>query len=453
MEESGKIEAQLWSQFEKALEKRVGRTSYTRWLAQIKPKEVCSHKVVLICPNKFVLNWVKLNYHNDITTTFKQVTGKDFLVELYASNANGNGTERNDFPPRQLTLPGTERYLYSLPFANREYTFNNFVVGPSNHLAYASAQAVAEGRPRLYNPLFFHSPAGLGKTHLSSAMGLEIFSKNPDSKVFYTTAEWFTNEMIQALRKNHILEFKEKYRKHCDVLVIEDIQFLQGKEKTQDEIFYTLDTLVQMGKQVVLTANSNPREINDLKGNLKSRMGSGLVVDIKPPDYETKKNIVLRKCTEENITISEEVVDFIARSIKSNVRDLKSALIQLIANSSLLGQKIDLELAKETLKDFVQSKTVSIADIQGFIARHFKVTPQQLQSKSRSKIVSYPRQIAYYFCRKYTERTLADIGRSFNRNHSSVLRALNNLETALKINRGVKDALNYLTQEFEKAYL
>jgi len=453
MEESGKIETQLWSQFEKALEKRVGRTSYTRWLSQIKPKEVCSHKVVLICPNKFVLNWVKLNYHNDITTTFKQVTGKDFLVELHISNANGNGTERNDLPARQLTLPGTERYLFGLPFANREYTFNNFVVGPSNHLAYASAQAVAEGRPRLYNPLFFYSPAGLGKTHLSSAMGLEIFSKNPDSKVFYTTAEWFTNEMIQALRKNHILEFKEKYRKHCDVLVIEDIQFLQGKEKTQDEIFYTLDTLIQMGKQVVLTANSNPREINNLKGNLKSRMGSGLVVDIKPPDYETKKNIVLKKCAEENVTISEEVVDFIARSIKSNVRDLKSALIQLIANSSLLGRKIDLELAKETLKDFVQSKTVSIADIQGFIARHFKVTPQQLQSKSRSKIVSYPRQIAYYFCRKYTERTLADIGRSFNRNHSSVLRALSNLETALRINRGVKDALNYLTQEFEKAHL
>jgi len=446
------MEAQLWSQIEKALEKRVGRTSYTRWLAQIKPKEVRSHKAVLICPDKFVLDWVKLNYHNDITTTFKQVTGKDFSVELHISNSNGNGTERNAVPARQLTLPGTEKYLFSLPLANREYTFNNFVVGPSNQLAYASAQAVAEGRPRLYNPLFFYSSAGLGKTHLSSAMGVEMFSKNPDTKVFYTTAEWFTHEMIQALRKNHILEFKEKYRKHCDVLVIEDVQFLQGKEKTQDEIFYTLDTLVQMDKQVVLTGNSNPREINDLKGNLKSRMGSGLVVDIKAPDYETKKNIVLKKCAEENITISEEVADFIARSIKSNIRDLKSAIIQLIANSSLLGRKIDLELARETLKGFVKNKTVSIANIQEFIARHFKVTPDQLKSKSRSKVVSYPRQIAYHFCRKYTESTLADIGRSFNRNHSSVLRALNNLETALRINRGVKDALNYLTQEFEKAY-
>jgi chromosomal replication initiator protein len=283
-------------------------------------------------------------------------------------------------------------------------------------------------------------------------MGLEIFSRNPDAKVFYTTAEWFTHEMIQALRKNTILEFKEKYRKHCDVLVIEDIQFLQGKEKTQDEIFYTLDTLVQMDKQVVLTANSNPREIDNLKGNLKSRMGSGLVVDIKPPDYETKMNIVQKKCGEENVTIPEEVADFIARSIKTNVRDLKSAIIQLIANSSLLGRKIDLELTKETLKSFVQNKTVSIADIQQFVARHFKLTPQQLQSKSRSKGVSYPRQIAYYFCRKYTEVTLAEIGRSFNRNHSSVLRALSNLETALRINRGVRDALNYLTQEFEKLH-
>ena len=444
------MEPKLWNQFEKALKKRVGSVSYQRWLSQLKLQKFLPHKVILTCPNKFVLDWIRLKYYKDIITTFKLLMGKEFSIEFLVSESNDKKTETS--PPRQLSLPGTERYLTGLPFVNREYTFNNFVVGPSNHLAYASALAVSERKPRIYNPLFFYSSEGLGKTHLSSAMGQKIFYENPDIKVFYTTAEWFTHEMIQALRKNRILEFKEKYRRQCDVLVIEDIQFLQGKEKTQEEIFYTLDTLIQMDKQVVLTANSNPREINNLKENLKSRMGSGLVVDIKPPDYETKKNIILRKGAEENVKISEEVADYIARTIKSNIRDLKSAVIQLIANASLLGEKIDLKLAKETLKGFVQKRMVDVTDIQKFISHHFKVTPDQLQSRSRSRAISYPRQVAYYFCRKYTDRTLTDIGKYFNRNHSSVLRALNNFEIALRTNRGVRDALNYLTQKFEETY-
>ncbi|MBW1679124.1 MAG: chromosomal replication initiator protein DnaA [Deltaproteobacteria bacterium] len=445
------METQLWSQFEKALRKRVGLASYNRWLAQLKPQEFFSNKVMLACPNKFVLDWVKLNYYKDITITFQQVTGKEVSIEFIILNPKNNGTDKRTLRPHQLILPGTERYLRGLPFVNREYTFHNFVVGPSNQLAYASALAVAEKKPRLYNPLFFYSSPGLGKTHLSSAMGQNIFSHNPDIRVFYTTAEWFTQEMVQALRKNHIMEFKEKYRKQCDVLVIEDVQFLQGKEKTQEEVFYTLDTLIQMGKQVVLTANSNPREINNLKTNLKSRMGSGLVVDIKSPDYETKRKIISRRCDEENVKIPEEVADYVARSIKSNVRDIKSAIIQLIASSSLLGQKIDLNLARETLKDFIQNKAVDISDIQKFISHHFKVTPDQLQSKSRCRAISYPREVAYYFCRKYTDSTLSAIGKCFNRNHSSVLRALNKFETTIRTNRGIKDALNYLTQKFEKA--
>ena len=270
--------------------------------------------------------------------------------------------------------------------------------------------------------------------------------------MFYTTAEWFTHEMIQALRKNHILEFKEKYRKHCDLLMIEDVQFLQGKEKTQEEIFYTLDTLIHMGKQVVLTANANPREISDLKTHLKSRMGSGLVVDITPPDYETKRKIISQKCAEENVDIPEEVADYMAQTIKSNVRDIKSAIIQLLANSSLLGRNIDLDLAKETLKSFIQNKVVKIADVKKFISQQFKITPEQLKSKSRLRSISYPRQVAYYFCRKYTDSTLSTIGSSFNRNHSSVLRALNNFEITLRVNRGVKDAVNLLTKKFEKLH-
>lgn len=447
------MEIQAWNLFNEALKKRVGTASFNRWLSQLRPEKLQADKLVLVCPNKFVLDWVRLNYHKDLMSAFYQATGEEVLVDLIVrSEKNGNGAVQENRVPSQLTLPGTERYFTGLPFINREYTFQNFIVGPGNQLAYASALAVTDKEPRLYNPLFFHSQEGLGKTHLSSAVGQKIYSTHPDVKVFYTTAEWFSHEMIQALRKNNILDFKEKYRKYCDVLVIEDIQFLQKKEKTQEEVFYTLDTLIQMGKQVVLTANANPREISDLKTNLKSRMGSGLVVDIKPPDYETKRKIITRKCEEEQVSITEDVADFIAQTIKSNVRDIKSAIIQLIASSSLLGRSIDLDLAKETLKGFIQNKLVEVADIQKFISRQFKVSHEQLKSKSRSRTINYPRQVAYYFCRKYTDSTLQTIGSFFNRNHSSVLRALNQFEMSLRTNRGVKDAINLLTRQFEKIY-
>ena len=449
------MEIHAWNLLNEALKKRVGVASFNRWLSQLKPEKHHANKLVLVCPNKFVLDWVKLNYYKDLMSAFHQVTGEEVLVDFIVrsdNNKNGNGSNKENPSPSQPALPGTERYLIGLPFINREYTFQNFIVGPGNQLAYASALAVTDREPRLYNPLFFYSPEGLGKTHLSSAVGQKIYSTHPDVKVFYTTAEWFTHEMIQALRKNSILEFKEKYRKYCDVLVIEDIQFLQKKEKTQEEIFYTLDTLIQMGKQVVLTANANPREISDLKTNLKSRMGSGLVVDIRPPDYETKRKIIARKCEEEKVTITDDVADFIAQTIKSNIRDIKSAIIQLIASSSLLGISIDLDLAKETLKGFIQNKLLNITDIQKFISRQFKVSPEQLKSKSRSRTINYPRQIAYYFCRKYTDSTLSTIGSFFNRNHSSVLRALNQFEISLRTNRGIKDTVNLLTQQFEKIH-
>jgi chromosomal replication initiator protein len=446
---------QLWKVFSEALKKKVGATSFNRWLAQLKPAEYSAKKLILACPNKFVLDWIKLNYYKELISIFHQIAGEEVYIDFIVSSSDTPEKEKKNSSPTQLSLPGTERYFSGLPFLNREYTFQNFVVGPSNQLAYASALAVTEKQPRLYNPLFFYSPEGLGKTHLSSALGQKIYSTYPEVKVFYTTAEWFTHEMIQALRKNNILEFKEKYRKYCDVLVIEDIQFLQKKEKTQEEIFYTLDALIQMGKQVVLTANANPREISDLKTNLKSRMGSGLVVDIKPPDYETKRKIIERKCEEENIKISEEVTDFIANNIKSNIREIKSAIIQLIARSSLLGKNIDLALAKETLKEFItnDNKIVKVTDIQKFISQQFKISLEQLKSKSRARAINYPRQIAYYLCRKYTDSTLETIGKLFNRNHSSVIRALNQFEILLRTNRGVRDLVNLLTQKFEKTYL
>ena len=447
------MEADFWSHIEHTLKKEIGVTSYNRWLAQVKPKQIDAQKAVLTCPNSFVLDWVKLHYYHSIAHAVKELVGKEVPVELSLAAPCQRDREQNGSGPQQRVLPGTENYLQSLPYINQGYRFDNFVVGPSNHLAYASSLAIANSKARQYNPFFLHSSEGLGKTHLSSAMGLKILSDTSNLKLFYTTAEWFTHEMIQSLRQNRILEFKEKYRKHCDLLFIEDIQFLQKKEKTQEEIFYTLNSLIQMGKQVVLTANSNPREINDLKSNLKSQMGSGLVVDIKQPDYETRRKIIIKKCAEEKVVVSKEVVYYITRTVTSNVRDLNSALIHVIATSSLLGESITMELVKESLKSFVQkTKVVSISDINTFVAKQFKISLEQLRSKSRSRVVTYPRQIAYYFCRKYTNSTLAEIGQSLNRNHSSVVRALGKFEEHLRVNRSIRDAVDFLTQKFQKEH-
>ncbi len=452
------MEADFWSNLERTLKKDVGATSYNRWLAQVKPRHISEQKAVLTCPNSFVLDWVKLHYYHSLVNAIKELAGKEVPVELSladpSENGTNNGNEQKKGTHQQRTLPGTENYLQSLPYINQGYRFDNFVVGPSNHLAYASSLAIANSQARQYNPFFLHSSQGLGKTHLSSALGLKILSDTTSLKLFYTTAEWFTHEMIQSLRKNRILEFKEKYRKQCDVLLIEDVQFLRNKEKTQEEIFYTLNTLIQMGKQVVLTANANPREINDLKSNLKSQMGSGLVVDIKQPDYETRKKIIIKKCAEEKVVISQDVVDYIARTVTTNVRDLNSALIHVIATSSLLGESITMDLVKESLKSFVQkTKVITISDINTFVAKQFRVPLEQLGSKSRSRAVTYPRQVSYYFCRKYTNATVAEIGQSLNRNHSSVVRALKGFEDNLLTNRSIRDAVDILTQRFEKEYL
>jgi len=448
------MEPQLLRQFEDLVKKNIGVTSYNRWFSQIKPERFYDRKAVLACPNTFVLDWVKLHYYPIIVKTIRELLGETVAVELLVKECpyDENGARINT--QQQRSLPGTENYLNCLPFVNQGYSFSNFVVGPSNHLAYASALAITEPDFRRYNPFFIYSSEGLGKTHLSSAMGVKIFNHNADVKIFYTTAEWFTHEMIQALRKNRILEFKERYRKHCDVLFIEDIQFLQKKEKTQEEIFYTLNALIQMGKQVVLTANANPRELSDLKSNLKSQMGSGLVVDIRQPDYETRREIITKKCTEEKVEISDDAADFIARSITSNIRDLKSALIHVIATSSLLGQDITMDVVKESLKGFIEkAKVIGINEINSFIAQYFKISLDQLRSKSRSRTVTYPRQMSYYFCRKYTNSTLAEIGKCFNRNHSSVVRALNKFESSLRTNRSIRDAVDFLTEKFEKSYL
>ncbi|MDY6862574.1 MAG: DnaA/Hda family protein, partial [Thermodesulfobacteriota bacterium] len=260
-------------------------------------------------------------------------------------------------------------------------------------------------------------------------------------------------EMINALRKNQISHFKEKYRRSCDVLLLEDVHFFQKKEKTQMEFFYTLDSLFQMEKQVVITSNINPFEFTDLKSNLKSRMCSGLVVDIKKPDFDTRLRIIHKRAQQEGINLDPEVAEFIANSVKDNIRNINSVIISMIAFSSLLKRPIDLCLTKEIIKRLRNNKPINIETIKKFVSKYFKIDTEQLNSKSRKKNIYYPRQVAFYFSRKYTKATLEKIGEAFNRNHSSVIRALESYELALKNKPMMMRQLELLTNNFEKEHL
>jgi chromosomal replication initiator protein len=435
-----------------AIKQNIGINNFKRWFNYIKLNEIKLKHITFQCPNQFILDWVKENYTDAIHKAIIKVFGGEYDINWFLEPSYDKKT---DCPKEnQLFLSKIfNNGYFSYPNFNPKYTFNNFVVGPCNQFAYASAITVAKQETKKYNPLFFYSEEGLGKTHLSNAIGQHILYKFPQAKINYITAEWFSQEMVNALRKNQISQFKEKYRKSCDVLLIEDAHFFQKKEKTQMEFFYTLDSLFQMEKQIVITSNTNPCEFVDLKNNLKSRMCSGLVVDIKKPDFETRLRIIQKWAQQERIKLDSEVVEFIAKSVKDNIRILHSVIISLIAFSSLLKKPIALDLAKETIKRLTKNKPINLETIKKFVSKYFNLEPEQLNSKSRKKNIYYPRQITFYLSRKYTNATLENIGKAFNRTHSSVIRALESYELALKNKPIVIRQLNLLTEKFEKDYL
>jgi chromosomal replication initiator protein len=313
---------------------------------------------------------------------------------------------------------------------NPKYTFETFVVGSSNQFAHAAALAVAERPSKAYNPLFLYGGVGLGKTHLMHALGHTIKQNNKQLRLTYISTEKFTNEVINAIRYDKMLSLKERYRNN-DVLLIDDIQFIAGKERTQEEFFHTFNSLYDTHKQIVISADCPPREIPTLEERLHSRFEWGLIADIQPPDLETKVAIIKKKAERQNISIPDNVALYIASKIRSNIRELEGALVRLIAYCSLKGSEVTLAMAQETLHDILGpgEKTVTIEMIQKMIADHFKMRVQDLKSKNNSKSVAVPRQICMYLCKKLTGASLPHIGREFgDKHHTTVLHSISKIE-------------------------
>ncbi|PLR78311.1 chromosomal replication initiator protein DnaA [Bacillus sp. V3-13] len=417
--------ADLWNNALANIEKKISKPSFDTWLKSTKAHSLQGDTLTITAPNEFARDWLEERYSQLISGILYEITGEELLVKfIIPQNQN---EEEIDLPlPQRRSLKDEDPPELPQNMLNPKYTFDTFVIGSGNRFAHAASLAVAEAPAKAYNPLFIYGGVGLGKTHLMHAIGHYVIDHNPSAKVVYLSSEKFTNEFINSIRDNKAVDFRNKYR-NVDVLLIDDIQFLAGKEQTQEEFFHTFNTLHEESKQIVISSDRPPKEIPTLEDRLRSRFEWGLITDITPPDLETRIAILRKKAKAEGLDIPNEVMLYIANQIDSNIRELEGALIRVVAYSSLINKDINAYLAAEALKDIIPSskpKVITIQEIQRIVGEHFSVKLEDFKAKKRTKSVAFPRQIAMYLSRELTDFSLPKIGEEFGgRDHTTVIHA------------------------------
>jgi chromosomal replication initiator protein len=436
----------IWDQVLTRIETKVNRHSYYTWF---KPTSFLDDDGGLIrvkVPNALFRDWLTKHYASVLNESLAEVDRPGATVSF--QTADGIGSAAPPAPPEPSTEPeGAEDGVPVGGLAPR-YSFDTFIVGPSNQFAHAACRAVAEAPSRSYNPLFIYGRVGLGKTHLMHAIGHYVLSHLKTLKLTYISSERFMNEMINAVRYDRVLDFRERYRS-VDVLLVDDIQFLAGKEGTQTEFFHTFNALYDSQKQIVISSDRPPHEIPQLEERLRSRFEWGLIADIQPPDLETKVAILKRKAEAEGVGVPDNVALFIAGKIKSNVRELEGSLIRLVAYASLTGREISLSLAQDVLRNVLQhdDRAVTIEVIQKFVADYYQLKPAELKSRNNSKSVALPRQIAMYLCKTLTNASLPEIGKSFGgKHHSTVIHSIRKIEGLRKRDGDFNTLINTLSE-------
>ncbi|ADH97553.1 chromosomal replication initiator protein DnaA [Salisediminibacterium selenitireducens] len=418
----------LWDQVLSKIEQKVSKPSFDTWFKYtvVDSIDQSSNTITVIAPNEFARDWLENRYFSILTETLYELTGAELEARFILPKDEGSDldfVEKNNPPVLQEDLDNGETTKHML---NTKYTFDTFVIGSGNRFAHAASLAVAEAPAKAYNPLFIYGGVGLGKTHLMHAIGHYVVDHNPDAKVVYLSSEKFTNEFINSIRDNKAVDFRNKYR-NVDILLIDDIQFLAGKEQTQEEFFHTFNALHEERKQIIISSDRPPKEIPTLEDRLRSRFEWGLITDITPPDLETRIAILRKKAKAENLDIPKEVMNYIANQIDTNIRELEGALIRVVAYSSLINQDMNADLAAVALKDIIPNskpKKVTIESVQEAVAAHFQIRVEEMKAKKRTKTVAYPRQIAMYMAREMTDSSLPKIGNEFGkRDHTTVIHA------------------------------
>ncbi|MBP2078592.1 chromosomal replication initiator protein DnaA [Oceanobacillus polygoni] len=434
---------ELWVATLEKIEEKISKPSFDTWLKNTKAEAIEKSTLIISAPNEFARDWLETQYTELISDILGEVTGTKLNTKFIIPTSNAEVEDT-----KQVTNQKNNSHTNDMPksMLNSKYTFDTFVIGAGNRFAHAASLAVAEAPAKAYNPLFIYGGVGLGKTHLMHAIGHYVREHNPKAKVVYLTSEKFTNEFINAIMDNKSNSFRNKYR-NIDVLLIDDIQFIAGKESTQEEFFHTFNALHEESKQIIISSDRPPKEIPTLEDRLRSRFEWGLITDITPPDLETRIAILTKKAKAEGLDIPNEVMLYIANQINTNIRELEGALIRVVAYSSLVNQDIDASLAADALKDIIPSskpKVITIQGIQEIVAERYNIRLEDFAAKKRTKSIAFPRQIAMYLSRELTDFSLPKIGEEFGgRDHTTVIHAHEKISKLLEedsdLNRDIED--------------
>lgn len=443
----------VWLEAQSNIKKVLTPQTYNTWIKPIRFHTLTDDNLTLEVPSKFIKEWVTEKYLSMIVEAISSLTNTKYQIEFKITEKIPLESKPVDnFPPPvadKEPLKETNKNIDITANLNPKYTFDSFVCGASNQFAHAASQAVASNPASNYNPLFIYGGVGLGKTHLLIAIGNHIKEKNKKAKICYYSSEKFMNEMINCLRYKKMDEFRNKFRK-MDILLIDDIQFMAGKEATQEEFFHTFNALYESHKQIVVTSDKFPKDIPGLEERLRSRFEWGLIADIQPPDIETKIAILKKKSDINSITLPNDVALFLASSATSNVRELEGMLIRLGAYASLTGSEITLNMARDILKDIIVEKTkdITVEMIQKHVAEHFKIKVSELKSDKRLKTFVVPRQIAIFICRELTKSSYPEIGEKFGgKDHSTIIHSVKKIEKQMANDLEIKNIVENLKKE------
>lgn len=429
---------EIWKEVLDELKKDIGPININTWFSHANLADIRENTFYIQVANQFSIDHIKKRYEQMLKDAIKSVTSNNYDIEYFVGDMDIDNPHSHDFE--------------SANNLNKRYTFDNFVVGKSNEFPHAASFSVAESPGILYNPLFIYGSSGLGKTHLMHAIGNYIINEDPTLRPMYVSSEQFTNELVEALRKDTTPEFRNKYR-NVDLLLVDDIQFLIGKEGIQEEFFHTFNVLYQDQKQIVVTSDKPPKELKGLETRIITRLGGGLIADIMSPDIETRIAILRNKNEMEGFDISEEILDYIAENIDSNIRELEGALLRIVAYSNLTSREVDIDLAQLVLKDILDQKkkiVINTDRIKEIVSKEYGISIKDMESRKRPRDIAYARQVAMFLSREMTDLSLPKIGADFGgRDHTTVIHAVDkiseeidsNLDTKKRIDRVKKDIL------------
>ncbi|MGD1968916.1 MAG: chromosomal replication initiator protein DnaA [Desulfobacterales bacterium] len=440
----------VWKKVKSVVEKQIPKHSFQMWIEPLELRKNATDKWVVACPNFFFKKRVNDLYGKMLAAELKNATGNRCHLSFEVGTNNNEGSRKKKPLNPQLSLPNASIRPHSGRFLRRDFTFDEFVVGANNDFAYSASLSLASRREYQQNALLLLSKTGMGKSHLSQAIGHHVLSEYPDERVYYITAEDFSNEMVQAFRQDSINKFKAKYRNKCDVLLLEDIHYLSGKERTQVELALTLDSLFEASKRIIFSSCYLPGDIPKLNDKLRSRLSCSLISKIDSPNFRTRVRILRKKAQSNGYHIPDTIIEYLAGELTEDIRQLESGLNGVAAKSSLLGTPIDLDLTESVVKNMVrQRKKITIDVIKKMVCKYYNCTLKDMVSRSRKQHLVRPRQMAIYLSRLYTDAPLQSIGKAFNRYHATALHSIHCIERGLKENSVIQKQVEFFNQKLE----